>query len=160
MKVLNWENDLIDTPEQVVLDYCNTHCRNLEFEMLSGFSRRTPGEILNSLDNGVKQVVMAPFMLEEEQVQKIVTLIAPPLYGYVHGEDVEKFVFIGSRPKEIANTIISACEGEWDHDHRNPRNCFIAILKRASVICIGFEGERIEIQTSGWNHRDFTIVQQ
>lgn len=158
MRVVNWENDMIASPEKAVIDYCAKHYPNLELEMLSGLNKRHPVDIIDSIRKDCRAVVMNPNILNKDQVLKLISMLGKGLYGYVYGEDLEEFVFITSHPKEDAESVISWCmEGDWNDNYVNPRNALTAILKRVKCYFIGFDGEKYEIITDGWNHRGFEI---
>lgn len=159
MKVINWENDMLASPEKVVVDYCERHYPNLDLEMLSGLSRRDPSDIIDSIRKDCRAVVMNPHMLDKEQVLGLISMLAAGLYGYVYGEDLDEFVFITSAPKETADTIVSWCmSGGWDDNHKNPRNAMVAILGRCRCYLVGPDGDKYEITTNGWRYREFNIV--
>lgn len=158
MRVVNWENKMSDDIDERVLEYCDKHYPNLDLTILSGLANRDPIDIIDSIRQDCKAVVVRPYMVDKDQFTELASLLGAGIYGYLYGHDLEEFIFLVSDAEESANEISGWFQNfSWNEDHKNPRNALVAILKRVRCFFVDPTDIKYEVTTSGWGYRDFEV---
>lgn len=160
--VTNWENDMIDEPEQMVREFLSKKHGYWDFpeygfKLLSGLRHRHIEDIYASLEES-RVVIMQPSLLEKEQVQKIVQAISHPIHVNNNGAqrrwDIRDFIFLSSTPFEDLKFIVDACLHLVD---QHGEQCLPKILYNCEIHFFGFTGEHYELKKDRYPHKPYAI---
>ncbi len=159
MIITNWENDLIEHPEDMVQKFVAEKYPNHTLKFLSGLKQRSFDDIYESIKES-RIIVMQPALLDKPQVTELVKSISHPIHTGLNGAsrhvEIRDFVFYSLHPFEDLMTIKSYCEGVTDG--RDTADALAKILSNCEIHFYGFEGEHYEMRCSGWQCRDIYAV--
>jgi hypothetical protein len=147
--ITNWENDLIELPEQMVQSFVNKEYDGFELKILSGLRHRTFEEIWETLKESYA-IIMQPSLLDEQQVIELAKAISHGIWGNFHSNvnnlSVRYFHFISMNPFEdlmqIKETLLSVKD-------QHEESCIAKIVKCVSCNFHGFNGEHYEMSLKG-----------
>lgn len=155
--ITNWENDMIDKPEQIVAKFVAEKYPNMEFKMLSGLGRRDIHDIYRSLEES-RVIIMQPSMLEPTQIAGIVQQISHPIHGALNGAirryDIADFIFLSANPWEDYNIVKDACRGVKDNHNEYS---LTKILRNCECHFYGFDGTHYEMRRSGYEDSVYAV---
>lgn len=156
--ITNWENDIIETPEEQVTKFVSERYSNYDFKLLSGLRHRNIEDIYDSLRDS-RVIIMQPFLLEKEQISKIVAAISHPIHVNNNGArrewEIRDFIFLSSQPFEDLKTIKNACLELKDNvkEEALPK-----IIHNCEIHFHGFDGEHYEMKCHGYSSYDIIAI--
>jgi hypothetical protein len=158
--ITNWENDLIDSPEEKVVKFVSEKYPAYYFKFLPALKQRSIKEIYDSLRES-RVIVMQPSLFDKEQVVKIVTQISHPIHinngGARREMDIRDFVFLSANPFADLQEIKEICYGKKDYFDSADALCVI-LHSNIEVHFYGFSGEHYEMKQCGYTCRDIDAV--
>lgn len=159
MKITIWDNDLTEDIEIDVYNYVKRHFTHADVNHLSGLSKRSPDDIIESV-NGVVAVVAKLNLIDPPQVRSLAILLGKRIFGRVAGEDLNDFILLTHDPLNDAKTVAESCMTPWTEEADDPRNGLTGILQRCDVKFINplDEIDAYKLESTGWANRTFDIV--
>jgi len=138
--ITNWENDMIETPEQPVIDLVNEKFSHYEFKMLSGLRNRDIEDLYASLRES-RAVIMHPTFTDITQIKDLIIRLGKYIHANTLGRQtdwmIKEFVFISATPFEDFLLIKKNCN--TDSLHAILRNCYCTFY--------GYAGEVYEMKS-------------
>ncbi len=149
--ITNWENDLIEQPEEMVAEFVRQKYDGFELQMLSGLRHRSFEEIWDTIHDSFV-IIMQPSLLDEYQVRSMVEQMSHGIWinfnSNTNNLSVRHFVFLSSNPFEDLVSIRKMCIGLKDSQGEP---ALVKIVKNISCHFYGFYGEHYEMFVEGHN---------
>lgn len=156
--ITNWENDLIDEPENIVTAFVKDKYKDYDFKLLSGLAHRDKQDLYDSLRES-RVIIMQPSLLEPDQIAEIATLIGHPIHVTFNSAapdwNIKDFVFLSSNPFDDLNIVKDACKDVKDEHHEL---ALVKILHNCECHFYGFAGEHYEMKCSGSVNYDIYAI--
>ncbi len=156
--VTNWENDMIDQPEEMVAKFVSEKYKGFELKMLSGLRHRAFEDIYETLHDSFV-IIMQPSLLDKQQVRTMVEKMAHGIWinfnSNVNNLSVRHFIFLSANPFEDLISIRKMCMGLKD---TQGENALVKIVKSISCHFYGFDGEHYEMQADGYFTEDIFAI--
>ncbi len=156
-RITNWENDMIDSPEEKVVEFAKKRYPNYDLHLLSALRHRDMQDIYESLEESTV-IIMQPSLLEKEQVIKIIQAISHPIHGHNNGSrrdwNIRDFVFLSADPWRDVNEILTICSGVKDSHNEE---CLPKILYNCECHFYGFAGEHYELKKTRYPYSSYII---
>ncbi len=156
--ITNWENDMLDAPEEMVAKFISDKYDQYNFKLLSGLKHRSINDIFDSLKES-RVIIMQPYLLDKQQVVKIVQSISHSIHVNNNGArrewDIRDFVFLSSDPYRDFNFIKEECGSLKDQVNEH---CLSKICRNCEVHFYGFEGEHYEMKCGGHFKNDIYAI--
>lgn len=152
--ITNWENDMIDAPEDMVQKFVAENYKGFELQLLSGLRHRAIEDIYKTLEDSFI-IIMQPSLLDEKQVTTLVKGLSHSIWvnfnSNVNNLTVRHFIFISMNPFEDLMSIKKMCIGLKDNQGEDALS---KIVKSVSCHFYGFGGEHYEMESSGYFTED------
>lgn len=146
-----WENDMVEVPEVIQLDFIEERYPDYEIKMLSGLWHRDKEDIFASLEES-RVIFINPNHLEAEQIVKLAQLISHPIWinfnSNTRNWDVRDFVFYSSAPFEDLCMVRDNLRGIKDH-HQEP---VLPKILACEAHFWGYAGEHYELIKERWRN--------
>ena len=156
--ITNWENDMIDSPEEKVLEFVNNYYKGFELNILSGLRHRNIEDIYETLKESFV-IIMQPSLFDKQQVTSIASGLSHWIWGNfnnnVNNLTVRHFIFLSSHPFDDLNEIINICKGLKDSVNEP---ALVKIVKCISCHFYGFDGEHYELRTESYHSENMYAV--
>ncbi len=156
--ITNWENDMIDVPEEPIEAFTKTYYPNYDLKLLSGLKHRAIEDIYDSLRDS-RVIIMFPSLFDDEQLKKIVTAISHPIHVNNNGArrewDIREFVFFSAQPFEDLTHIRQTCHLLKDS---TGEPALAKILFNCECHFYGFQDEHYELQRNRSEYQDFKAI--
>jgi hypothetical protein len=156
--VTNWENDMIDAPEEKVSEFVNNYYKGFELNLLSGLRYRAIEEIYQTLKDSFV-IIMQPSLFDKQQVMDIVSNLSHSIWvnfnSNTNNLTTRYFIFLSSHPFEDLKEIVSICQGLKDTKNEP---ALVKIVKCISCHFYGFAGEHYELRTDGYHSDNMYAV--
>ncbi len=156
--VTNWENDMIDQPEEMVRKFVKENYKGFKLQLLSGLKHRHFDEIWETLLNSFV-IIMQPSLLDEQQVRMLVEKMAHGIWvnfnSNINDLTVRHFVFLSSDPFDTLLTIKRICVGLKDSQGEQ---ALVKIIKSVTCNFYGFNDEHYEMRCDGHFSEDIYAV--
>lgn len=156
--ITNWENDMLDAPEDKVQKFVADFYKGFELRLLSGLRYRSIEDIYETLEDSFA-IIIQPSLLDRRQVVELVSGLSHSIWvnfnSNTNNLSVRRFIFLSATPFEDMMQIREFCldlkdsQGEW---------ALPKIVQCISCQFFGFGGEYYEMQSAGYSSRDIKAV--
>ena len=156
--ITNWENDMIDAPEDMVARFVSEKYKGFELKILSGLRHRAIEDVYETLKYSFV-IIMQPSLLDEQQVTTMVKELSHSIWinfnSNVNNLSVRHFIFISANPFEDLMAIKKMCIGLKD---TQGEQALVKIVKCVSCHFYGFDNEHYEMRADGYFSEDIYAV--
>ncbi len=152
--ITNWENDMIEEPEEMVVKFVKEKYKGFELQLLSGLRHRAIEDIYKTLKDSFI-IIMQPSLLDEKQVTTMVKELSHSIWinfnSNVNDLSVRHFIFLSMNPFEDLMKIKKMCIGLKCNQGED---ALTKIVKSISCHFYGFNGEHYEMESGGYFTED------
>ena len=163
--ITNWENDMIDVPEEMITKFVSEKQGywdfpdNYDLKLMSRLKHRNIEDIYDSLKES-RVIIMQPSLFDKEQVIKIVKSISHPIHinnnGAKRDWEIRDFIFLSANPFDDLNMIKEYCyKIKDDHD---TGDALTKILHNCEIHFFGFNREHYEMKEYGYSCSDIYAI--
>lgn len=114
--------------------------------------------LIDSIRQNQHVLIVDGTQITPQLLIELLTPLAKGVYGYVYASDIEQVIVFCDQTeryaKELTETINS---GIWNEDPNNPRNAFVALLKRWNISVNADKQDFVSLQAGSWRDRTIKV---